>query len=506
MNLGKLFGKHKVELHKSALTSDVLRDNVISESESDVKRFSDWLSNEPVEPHRELIRDVARAAFSYDEPRLRERDSLLPSHRFNREVLSQVMAQPAFQQSRIHTSGNPIESMFAAMAMSDTISDAYARSGKIDEQEKLNEVEQSLQDAQKELEDWRAQAKQEFKQNGKVSPGTKNAVTDANNHKRVIAEALESLVGNLNPNSDALVAADIAEEAASAANKAAATFGSLPGMGTDSAAQMSPDAQFQLAEQWVRNDQLRQIAEMAGRMKRDMRFKRKARTKHVKVQPVGITTGNDIARMLPREMAMAMLSSTRAPWAKQYAERSLLEYKMGGKEDAGKGPAILLVDKSSSMGGAKMVWAQSLMLSIVSIMNSEKRTAAICYYDSQCSQPYEFDGKKAIDLEQVTRAASTGASGGTDTTAALGLARTILVNAPSFKQADVILLSDGQDRWEAEDAELVKEINALRARIFGVSIMAPNNSYLAHACEWVEDVANLAASNSATDRLAASLA
>jgi hypothetical protein len=132
------------QLSTSALTPDTLRDNVIAEAEEASERFARAAQEKPVVEYEvtetdeqgketrrteqftwdtfdECVRDTARAAFGYDEPELRPRDQIKPSHQFNREVEAAILNHEKFQESRPYTRNNELESLFGAMALAEDL-------------------------------------------------------------------------------------------------------------------------------------------------------------------------------------------------------------------------------------------------------------------------------------------------------------------------------------------------------------------------------------------------
>ena len=68
-----------------------------------------------------------------------------------------------------------------------------------------------------------------------------------------------------------------------------------------------------------------------------------------------------------------------------------------------------------------------------------------------------------------------------------------------------MLIGDGQDYFRDEDKRVREELRALGCRIHGISILCPNNAYMAQMCESVVDVTDLAGANDATDHVAESI-
>jgi uncharacterized protein with von Willebrand factor type A (vWA) domain len=282
-----------------------------------------------------------------------------------------------------------------------------------------------------------------------------------------------------------------------------------PRIGGGQAQNMSPDQQIALAERWSANTQLREIAKMIGRLYRDMRFKRDARTKNVPIEPVGVTTGNDFQKLLPHEMARAFSDNRliKTTFLNDYSQRSLLEYQMDGTMPAGKGPIICAHDGSGSMSGDPFIWASSLGGALLMMAQREKRAfAGIEFGWSSELESWIFPKGESPDPERVLDYISHFFGGGTDITIGLAEAMRILKQEPEFRTADIVLITDGQDRYAADDQALVEEMKRMGVRIHGISIGCPHgNAYLEQACEYLVDVQDLAGSNDATDHVAANL-
>ncbi len=96
---------------------------------------------------------------------------------------------------------------------------------------------------------------------------------------------------------------------------------------------------------------LKEIAKQAGRLKRIAAAKQRSKSRSVKTAIEGVETGNDLAHLLPSEYLHLKVPSMRPLFAKAYHERSLLQYKLGGKEKLGLGPVVVCLDSSGSMEG-----------------------------------------------------------------------------------------------------------------------------------------------------------
>lgn len=522
--------KKPQELQRSALTADDLRDNIISEETAHSERFKGALRSMPRIDYEvenedgtkeqksydwiawpEMLRDVARANFSFDEPEIVDAMKVRPSHRLNREIMSQYLVSEGMQESRPYTRGNAMESMFGALAASaDLKESAKTRLAEhIQRSNEMEEAESQIEDAEQMMERLRNMAKQELAQDGAVSPDTRRDIKGAVKRREAARDRLANLIQQMQQSTMVADAIAAANSASKEASEAVDAINNLPGLGGGKSQNMSPDQQIALAEKWANNSRLRDIAKMLGRMYRDMRFQRETRVMNVPIEPVGVTVGDNLERMLPMEAARAVSNDPLAKFTfvRDWAAGHLLEYEMSGKMPAGKGPCIAVVDGSGSMNGEKIVWANSLCLSVMTLMHREKRDFAAIQFGSGKAQikVWHFPRGQEPDPDEVLDMASHLWGGGTTTVEGMAAALAIIENAPQFKTADVLLIADGQDRFGPRDTEIRNALRSKDVRIHGISIMAPNNTYMETMCEYVEDVIDLAGANDTTTKVAQNL-
>jgi uncharacterized protein with von Willebrand factor type A (vWA) domain len=515
-------------LSKSALTPDALRDNIVAEAAGQSERFQNALKQRPDvtfdrevdgvpvseqyewDTFPELMRDFARAAFGWDEPEVVGREKVRPSHRFNREVLSAAVHTEGFAELRPHSRNNELESMYGAMTAAQSLIDAApellaehaARS------EAMAREEETMDSAEAWFDRLRQRAKDEVAEHGAVQDTTRRDVKKALRNFEQAQQALGQLMTQEATSSMTVDAIAAGQQAARDANEAVDALGMVPGVGGGNAQLLSPDQQIALAEKWAKQPDLRKIARMMGRLLTSMTFKRQARVKNVKIEPVGVTTGNDLQRLLPHELARAF--STHKPvqalFLNAFANRSLLQRDMRGKAPAGKGPIIEVHDGSGSMAGEKFVWASSLGLALLTIAQREQRHFAGIEFGSHGQlAAWQFAKGVAPDPDDVLAYAGHFFGGGTHTATGMAEALRIIEAQEEFKTADVVLIGDGQDHF-SDDAKRIRDrLRELGVRIHGITIGTGRNPYFDQMCDWHTDVTDLAGANDATDQLAANI-
>lgn len=525
--------KKPQELSRSTLTADDLRDNIIAENESHTARFKSTIQRKRTVEYEvtttdedgketteqreyswtsfpDMMRDVARAGFSFDEPELRNANEVQPSRMLNRALMAETMISEGFQESRPYTRNNETEALYGAMAAAKSLEESAKThlAEHIARSQEMEEQEGEIASADDMMNDLRKRARDQIDAAGQVEDQTKREIKGQVKRRQTAREALADLIQQQAQSSMIADAAAAARKAAAAGAEATSALSMLPGIGGGQAHNLSPDQQIELAEKWAANKTLRDIMALLGRMYRDMRFKREARTKNVPIEPVGITTGDDFSLMLPHELARGFSDNKliKTTFVKDFVERNVLQYEMQGKMPAGKGPIICVTDGSGSMSGEKFVWAASVGVCLMMIAQREKRAfAGIEFGSANQMKSWYFPKDEPADTDAVLDYASHFFGGGTDTDTGMREALRICQQEPVFKSADVVIIGDGQDYFTADSTTMKHQFDELGVRIQGISILAPGCRHLEQWCENVVDILDMANTEEAIDAMATGL-
>jgi uncharacterized protein with von Willebrand factor type A (vWA) domain len=213
------------------------------------------------------------------------------------------------------------------------------------------------------------------------------------------------------------------------------------GVGTGKPQYASPSMKKDVAAKLQNNYHLKRIAELAGRMRRIASEKQKQKTKHGVDELADITVGDDLARLIPAEIAKLSHPMLKRDFQKKYLEKSLLQYKLRGKERKGRGPLVVCIDESGSMSGSRDVWAKAVSLALLQIAQQQNRKYAMIHFDSRVTRIDRFD--KKAEFADIMDAVCHFTNGGTNFDEPLSKAQQIIVEEKDFKQADIIFLTDG---------------------------------------------------------------
>ncbi|BEP17648.1 VWA domain-containing protein [Pyrofollis japonicus] len=156
----------------------------------------------------------------------------------------------------------------------------------------------------------------------------------------------------------------------------------------------------------------------------------------------GYELGNDVEKIVPSELALP-----KELFLIKFAERNLLLYRKVVTRDYGK--FYILLDKSGSMMGLKIVWAKAVALALAQRAVRERREFFVRFFDSIPYPPIRISkrihGRDVVKLLEYL--ARIRANGGTDITRAILTATDDIASTTSGNRvSDIILITDGEDR------------------------------------------------------------
>lgn len=517
VDLGGLFGNtNRIDRRDtSTVRRSKLDDGVFDSMRERAKLFSaavervpelkaeDEDGSEEYVPHwQDLVGDVFKSLHTYEEPGVLEATKVKPSREVNRRVMQQIIGSDHFNQARPVTRHAEIEAAFATMGMTDRLKEVLQdeMADLAEEAKNAEQQEQTMQRQEEKAEGIRQEIRE---QGGEVTPEQQAALADAVSRKQNAGQRLQKSVQQMSEMPMTVGAASGVEEAAKQAKEDAKLFVSIPGLGKGDKKSLSPDEAIRLAQMFKDNPRLMRVAEMVGRILRDMRFKRARRITGGHEEVVDVELGNDLERVLPAEKMKLMDEHLELDFMRRFFERSLLQYEVQGSAEAGYGPLIVCRDESSSMHGQRNVWAAAVSLALISIARKEKRDAAVVAYSSASQQEtWVFPHAEPLDPDKIIAMASHFFAGGTDATPALGEAVKLTQGDLKYTKADLVLITDGEDYYQDDDIRLQSELKGRGVRIHGVMVGDVPSEYLTEMCETLVSAYDLAGANEATDMLA----
>lgn len=217
--------------------------------------------------------------------------------------------------------------------------------------------------------------------------------------------------------------------------------------------------------QYVRRDpRLNRIAQLAGRMRNSVITKQRAKRTSSSNEVVDVTLGGDLERLLPSELSRLASKSMKLIAMRDFLERKMVQYEMVVREEFERGPIIVCLDKSDSMHGARDEWATAITLSMLEIAQRQGRAFGLVSFAYDVVQKNFVRAGEKISLQDIM----IGVGGGTNIPAALGAALDAIKRMSAVKQADIILISDGESVGDPK--AWTKKADEQGVTIYGVGI------------------------------------
>jgi uncharacterized protein with von Willebrand factor type A (vWA) domain len=185
-----------------------------------------------------------------------------------------------------------------------------------------------------------------------------------------------------------------------------------------------------------------------------------------------IGMGRDVSRLVPRELIDLAGMRGAIPAASAYrrlTDGAAISFGREGKDKLGRGPIVVCVDQSGSMGGELDRWAKAVMLALAVYARREHRAFGVITYDTRVKSCDAWDrGASAKDL---TRIASTFHGGGTNWGAPIDRALDLIRQKQDrFKKADIVHVTDGlPSDYPNYEARRVRAAS-MKVRLWGVAV------------------------------------
>lgn len=199
--------------------------------------------------------------------------------------------------------------------------------------------------------------------------------------------------------------------------------------------------QIALAEKISSDKKMKEIAEWAGRFKQIARKKQKSKHNEA-MERSGVTIGNEIERLLPMELGLYTHATTKNDFLRRYVEGQTMQYEKKGHEVLGKGPIVLCLDQSGSMSKLD-TQSKGFTLALMSIARRQRRDFCLILFSTR-TQIFQYEKGKIKGSDMVSFV-QTFLGGGTNFALPLDKAMNV-INESRFKHADVVFVTDGEDR------------------------------------------------------------
>lgn len=242
----------------------------------------------------------------------------------------------------------------------------------------------------------------------------------------------------------------------------------MSGNGAGTGSVLSFEGEINEVLRLARNAEIKKIFEFLSGVPKLGAYTKKKRVRFSRGELYGYEKGSDLERIVPSELALP-----DDLFYLKYGESDLLLYQKEINEALG--PIYLLLDKSGSMDGEKILWAKAVALALYNRAKRENRDFYLRFFDNI---PYPLikamkNAKSKDVLKMIEYIGKIRGGGGTD------ISRSLITACEDIKEghvkgvSEVILLTDGEDKIaETTVRRALKESNS---QLISVMIRGDNS-------------------------------
>lgn len=190
-----------------------------------------------------------------------------------------------------------------------------------------------------------------------------------------------------------------------------------------------------------RSKKLKKLTDLIGRFKESAISEQKKKAKDGAVEIKSVTTGNKIQDALPSEKINLINDATKKDFYRRMSENQLMTYKKESNKTKNKGPIIVCVDTSGSMGETEEMWSKALTIGILEVAQLQKRDFACIIYSGSADEPIIIK-KDEIAPQKIIECAERYHGGGTNFENPLKESLKLLKQS-EFHDADIVFITDG---------------------------------------------------------------
>lgn len=192
----------------------------------------------------------------------------------------------------------------------------------------------------------------------------------------------------------------------------------------------------------IRNSRyLKEFTDMIGKYKECAVTEQKKKVKASAIEIKSVKVGDKIEDALPSDKLNLCNEVTKKDFYRRMTQGQLMSYDKESQKQKNKGPIIVCIDLSGSMGGDKEMWAKALAVGILEVAQIQKREFACIPYDSHVRKTTVIH-KDEISPDKIIGIAEESAGGGTDFERPLREASKLIEDS-NFKEADIVFITDG---------------------------------------------------------------
>lgn len=375
------------------------------------------------------------------------------------DMMKKIMKTDEFSRWQHLTANDELMSVLTAVSIAEQLKKWLQQNREtreaINKQERAERSEQRVYDQQKKLDEMRKQATTNLEQQrieyqeAFINKQLEKVKEDQHQAKQALHQAMRRM--------SIQQFGEILEHSKSETKKTKKTVVEMGTLDDKKLEQVPISEQFQLAEQIKNHDTLKKIAELTGRFRRIA--KKKQKTKHkMTMERKNIAMGQEVARLLPMELANFVMPNSKVDFLRRYAEHQTLLFDTKGKDRRGRGPIIICMDESSSMTSMKAE-SKAFCLALLMIARKQKRDFAIIPFASDVGEVRIFS-KGRSSAQEILDFSNHFLGGGTNYEKPLRASLNILTKS-EFNEADILFVTDGSSFLSSQ---FLDEFNTIKKK------------------------------------------
>lgn len=218
------------------------------------------------------------------------------------------------------------------------------------------------------------------------------------------------------------------------------------------------DQKRNLARRLSANPGLRELVRRLGALRQawaDRKRARRSRSSYSDI--VGAKFSDEVIKAFPAEIALAATEHGRALFALKYSQKTLLtkDYEAKVKE-LDKGPVVMYIDISGSMGGDSELWSKAIAYVVAEECLKQNRATHIHLFDTVIQKSIHLDKDRKDNERLLNFVLSWTTRGGTSFCSVIDHA---LNKINYVDKADILMITDGSA--EVSDP-FIRRLNAFK--------------------------------------------
>ena len=204
---------------------------------------------------------------------------------------------------------------------------------------------------------------------------------------------------------------------------------------------------------------------------------------------VGVELSGDLRRVTPNEFAMFGHDALRGAALARLFDNGLQCFELQDENPKHDGDFVVLVDRSGSMSGQRMVFARAVALfTILKAHKSGRRVVLTLFSGTRDQETIRIAPENDSGLRDAMKALASSPRGGTNVSEAIESAARCM---PDLRKPDVLLITDGI--FTTPPAETIRKVKVKNSRITCVTIG------VSQSIEFADDVIELNDNPQASD-------